>query len=361
MSQKGLALPFVILIGLGILGFLAIAIEYSVFNDVHVNAIKRATGQKVEEKPASKVAESKKGCKSNKDPVFKAEFTDRSKILYIKPLADTQAPSVARSSIAVKEGSEAPIYSPTDANLEEVVEKDGKYTLLLRASCEVSFSFDHLDKVSEKIQPKASVKKGELLGYVSGAAEGSGFDFMVSNSSKPVSHINSKRWQDKEALFAQCPYEYFDNRNDNNLKRDYIAYTLVHNENTIQKVWNKEQGVSNISCGEVSHDIAGTASGGWFKGGGTDIKGDYLSINKYLSTVQISIRKDGKLAEALTDYSPDVLLPDLKAGKSACYQDANQNKWIIVKLISDSKLSLAKGNGGCPTQFAQEVSDIWER
>ena len=346
------------LVGLGVVVFLVLAVEYSVFNDVHVNALKRAMGQPVEEKKPVAEKKSEK-CKSDKNPVFKAEFTDRSKILYIRPLGDTQTPSAVRSSIVVKEGSEVPIYSPTDATLEEISEKDGKYKLLLKASCEVGFSFDRLDKVPEKIQPKASVKKGELLGYVRGAAEGSSFDFMVSNSSKPVSHINSKRW--KQDLYAQCPYEYFDNRNANNLKRDYIAYTLVHNENTIQRVWNKEQGVSNIPCGDLSHDLKGTASGGWFKGESTDIKGDYLSINKYLSTVQISIRKDGKLAEALTDYSPDVLLPDLTPGKAACYQDVNQNKWTIVKLISDNKLSIAKGNGSCPAQFSQEVSDIWER
>jgi len=348
-----------VLIGLAVLVLGAIAIEYSVFNDVHVNALKKATGQPVEER--SPVAEKKEeNCKSDSSPVFKGTFIDRANILFIRPLGDTRANS-AVSSIVIKEGVEAAVFSPTDAVLEDVVKKDGKYKLSLRASCEVGLSFDRLDKVSEKIQPKTSVTKGELLGYVSGTAEGSSFDFMVSNSSRQVSHINSKRWQDKEALFAQCPYEYFDNRNDNNLKRDYIAYTLVHNENTIQMVWNKEQGVSNISCGELSHDLAGTASGGWFKGDSTDIKGDYLSINKYLSTVQISIRKDGKLTEALTDYSPDVLLPDLKPGKAACYGDVNQNKWIVVKLISDNKLSLAKGNGSCPTQFTQEVSDIWER
>ncbi|MBI2337653.1 hypothetical protein HYU95_00560 [Candidatus Daviesbacteria bacterium] len=351
-----------ILIGLVVVGvviFLILAVEYSVFNDVHVNAIKRATGQKVEEKTSVGVAESKKGCKSDKNPVFKGELTDRSKILFIRPLGDTQAPFSARSSIVVKEGTEVPIYNPTDAALEEVTQKDGKYQLSLRTSCEVTYLLDRLDKVSETIKPQTLIKKGELLGYVKAETQDSSFDFMVSNTAKPVDHINKKRWE--KDLDAQCPYEYFDNRNANNLKRDYIAYNLVHNDNVIQKVWNKEQGVASIPCGDLSHDIPGTASGGWFKGESTDIKGDYLSINKYLSTVQISIRKDGKLVEALTDYSPDVLLPDLKPGKTACYQDVNQNKWIIVKLMSDEKLSVAKGNGGCPAQFTQEVSDIWER
>ncbi|MBI2599894.1 hypothetical protein HYW43_03175 [Candidatus Daviesbacteria bacterium] len=348
------------LVGLGVVVFLILAVEYSVFNDVHVNAIKRATGQPVEEKKP--VAENKgEKCKSDSNPVFKGQFIDRANILFIRPLGDTQARFIARSSIVLKEGTEAAVYNPTDAVLEEVSEKDGKYKLSLQASCEVGFFFDRLDKVAKELQPKALIKKGELLGYVKGVAQGDSFDFFVSNTSKKVSHINSKRWQDKESLYAQCPYEYFDVRNANNLKRDYIAYTLVHNENTIQKEWNKEQGVSTISCGNLSYDIKGTASGGWFKGESTDTKGDYLSINKYLSTVQISIRKDGKLVEVLTDYSPDVLLPDLKSGKVACYQDVNQDKWVIVKLISDNKLSIAKGNGGCPTQFAQEVSDIWER
>ncbi len=337
-----------VFIGLVALVFGGLTVEHFVFDDVHLNGPKEGL-----------IRDGK--CKSDKNPVFKAELTDRSKILYIKPLGNTQSVSAARSSIVIKEGSEVPVYNPTDATLETISEKNGKYSLLLQTSCEVTFLFDRLDKISETITPKALVKKGGLLGYVKGTAQGSSFDLLVSNSSKQVPHINSKRWQEKEALYADCPYEYFDNRNDNNLKRDYTAYTLVHNENIIQKVWNKEQGYSNISCGEISHDIKGTASGGWFKGDSTDIKGDYLSVNKYLSTVQVSIKKDGQLTEALTDYSPDVLAADIKPGNSACYHDQNQNKWVYVKVISDNQLALTKGAGNCPANFPQEQAGIWER
>lgn len=338
-----------ILIGLVLVVFAAMVIERFVFNDRHLNPPKIGKTENGEE------------CLPNAQPVFNAEFIDRTTILYINPLGNTQADFTGRSYIVLKEGAEVPIYNPTDATLEEVIKKDGKYGLLFRVSCDVTFLFDRLDKISEKLTPKTLIKKGELLGYVNSEAQGSAFDFLVMNSSKPATHINPKRWEDKQNLYAQCPYEYFNTRNDNNLKRDYIGYILAHNENIIQKEWNKDQGINIIPCGEVSHDIKGTISGGWFKGESTDTKGDYLSVNKYLSTVQVSLRKDGQLVESLTDYSPDVLVNDVKPGNLACYHDANQNKWAFVKLISDNQLSLAKGTGSCPASFPQEQSDVWER
>lgn len=347
MSQRGLALPFVILIGLVLLVFTAMGIERFVFSDRHLNPPKIGKTENGEE------------CLPNAEPVFKAEFIDRSKILYINPLGNTQADFIGRSHIVLKEGAEVPVYNPTDATLEEVIKKDGKYGLLFRVSCEVTYLFDQLDKVSA-LAPKTLIKKGELLGYVKSVAQGRAFEFILMNRSKPVAHINSKRWEDKQNLYAQCPYEYFDTRNDNNLRRNYIAYTLVHNENIIQKEWTKEQGVSFIPCGNVSHDIKGTISGGWFKGESSDIKGDHLSVNKYLSTVQVSIRKDGQLVEALADYSPDILVTDVKTGSFACYHDANQNKWAFVKLISENQLSVAKGSGNCPATFP-ENAQTWKR
>lgn len=347
LGSKGFALPLVILIVLAFLVFFALVVERFVFNDQHLNLKKTGRTEAGEE------------CLSDPNPTFTAEFIDRSKILFIKPLGDTQVDSTTRSRIVLKEGTEVPIYNPVDATLETITKKDEKYKLSLRVSCEVSYVFDGLIKVLDGINAQELIKKGELLGYVKGADQGSSFDFMVSNNSKPVSHINSKRWE--QDLYVQCPYDYFDTRNDNNLRRDYIAYNLVHNDNIIQKVWNKEQGVSSIPCGDLSHDIAGTASGGWFKGGSTDIKGDYLSVNKYLSTVQVTIRKDGKLVEALTDYSPDILLPGVKPGSPVCYHDANQNKWVFVRLESDNRLILAKGTGSCPLNFPQGDFETWER
>lgn len=322
------------------------AIERFVFNDRHLNPPKISETASGEE------------CLPNAEPVFKAEFTDRSKILYIHPLGNTQAGSVGRSQIVLKQGAEVPVYNPTDAALEEVTTKDGKHGLLFRVSCEVTYLFDRLDKISA-LTPKTLIKKGELLGYVKSDTQGSSFDFMVSNTSKPVPHLNPNRWQ--QNLYAQCPYDYFDVRNNNNLKRDYIAYTLVHNENIIQKEWTKEQGVSHIPCGDLSHDIKGTISGGWFKDKSTENKGDYLSVNKYLSTMQVFVRKEGQLVDTLIDYSPDALVADVKVDNAACYHDANQNKWAFVKLISDNQLSFAKGMGSCPAIFPQEQSDIWER
>lgn len=349
IGLKGFGLIWIVLIGVFVLIFGAMVIERIVFNDIHLNPPKMgktATGE---------------DCLPDPNPQLKQAFIDHSKILFIHPLGNTQFASPNSSHIVLKEGVDAPIYNPHDAKIEEISEKDGKYTVSLRISCEISYTFSNLDKLAQKdIKPKSVIKKGELLGYVSGTAQGEPFTFSLLNTTKPIAHINSNRWQDSKSLYAQCPYEYFDSRFENNLKNIYIGYTLVHNENIIPKVWDKNKGYNNIPCGQLSHDSQGTISGGWFKGGSTDTKGDYLSINKYLSTVQVSLKKDGQMIESLTDYSPDILLADTKIGEAVCYHDQNQNKWAYIKLVTNASLALAKGTGNCP-QSSPQSFDIWER
>lgn len=343
--QKGLALPFIILIVLVLLVFGAMVVERIVFNDRHINP------------PKMSKLESGKECLPNPNPVFQGKFIDISKVVYIRPLGNTQADSINSSYIVVKTGEEVPIYNPTDATLEEIIKKDGKYGLLFRVSCEITFYFENLDRLSDGIQSGSLIKQGEVLGFVKGDSQGRSFKFMLSNSLKPIAHLNAKRWE--KDIYAQCPYEYF-SANENNLRQTYFGYTLVHNENVIQKDWSKEQGISQIPCGELSHDIKGIVSGGWFKGESTDIKGEFLSVNKYLSTVQVSLRKDGELMDVLTDYSPDTLVTDVKVGNAACYSDVNQNKWAFVKLISERELALVRGVGSCPASFP-ESAETWER
>lgn len=64
--------------------------------------------------------------------------------------------------------------------------------------------------------------------------------------------------------------------------------------------------------------------------------------------------------DALTDYSPDTLVTDVKVGNSACYSDVNQNKWAFIKLVSERELALARGAGSCPASFP-ESAETWER
>lgn len=357
--------------GLAAIIFLAAAVERFVFNDRHINLRRGDLAQG-------------ENCQSNATPEFKHAMTDPAKILFIHPLGSTEVDSVGSSYIVVKDDEEAPIYNPTDAVLEKIVlakgngsGKAGEYTLYFRVSCEVTYSLGQLDKVSDKItsllakgasaqgmeevQPQVFIKGGELLGYTDGVLESNTFTFTLLNKTRPIEHINAQRWEQDQANFAQCPYDYFDTRNDNNLKRYYSGKLLSVNLNVVAKVFDKNKMMRSAHCGDINHDIAGTVSGGWFRGESTDRTGDYLSVNTYLSTAEIALRRDGQIKDVITDYSPDVFPLDVKIGQAQCYHDQNQNRWAFVRLVSDSQMALALGKGSCPTTFPASMSAAWIR
>lgn len=380
--QKGFTLPFVILIGLMVIVFAAMVVERFVFNDQHLNGPKVNSSKEGLEKLTENISsrESKEGnCQSNPNPQFTADFTDLSTIAALAPIGGVTGGSPGRSYMGVKEGMEAPIYSPTDAVLENIIyarrggpDTPGEYGLLFRVSCEVTILFDHIDKVSDKIKefsPKEPantsrtaggnslnvlIKQGELLGYSDGTPQARTFDFLVINKAKPTTHINPKRWQWEQAVFAQCPYDYFSKE----LKDKYYAKIGAVTEMSGVKSFTPAQ-----SCGDLSHDKPGTASGGWFKRDSTDIKGEYLAISRDSKRVDVAERKDGLFGpdSQLRDYSPKVYPEDISVGEEICYNDQQENKWVYIKLVSDTELAVAKGNGSCPASFPQEASETWER
>lgn len=314
-------------------------------------------------------------CQSNPSPIFTTDFTDLEKISNFRPLGSNQAGSTGRGYMVVKDGMEAPIYSPADAILETIIyaprgpDTPAEYGLYFKVSCEVTFLFDHIDKISDKIKefapkepanstrtelgthPGVVIKKGELLGYSDGTPLAHTFDFLLMNKSKSAPRINQKRWTWEQALYSQCPYDYFTKE----LKDKYYAKI-----GDISRMSGVDSFIPVKDCGGPSHDTAGTASGGWFKGDSTDYKGDYLAVNKYLETVEVTLRKDGNREVSVSDYSPKVWPQDIKAGNEVCYQDSNGNMWAYVKLISENQLTFAKGFGSCPASFPKDF-DTWER
>lgn len=225
--------------------------------------------------------------------------------------------------------------------------------------------FDHIDKVVDKIKlvaPKEPaetsrvefdpvnlpIKKGELLGYTDGTPQARTFDFLLIDRSKPTNHINPKRWEWEQAVYSQCPYDYF----IPSLKEKYY----------------KKIGEVAENCGTLSHDKLGTISGGWFKGESTDTKGNYLAIAREGKRVDIAQRKDGLSEDGindgeskLRDYSPKIFPEDVKVGEEVCYHDQNQNRWVYIKLTSEKQLSVVRGTGSCPSAFPESQAQTWER
>lgn len=283
---------------------------------------------------------------------------------------------------------EAPIYSPTDATLENIIyakrPKDpikslsdtgkGEYGLYFRLSCDVILLFDHIDRVSDKIlavapkEPSESsrvnnppvnleIKKGELLGYTDGTSQARTFDFLIIDRSKPVFHVNPKRWEWEQAVYAQCPYDFFTPE----LKEKYYAKIGEAVEKSTGREFTPAE-----ECGELSHDKLGTISGGWFKGESTDTKGDFLAIarpTKSVNRVDTAVKKDGLFGpdSVIHDYSPKVFPEDVKVGDEVCYNDQNQGKWVYVKLLSDSQLKFTRGSGNCPANFPESQAELWKR
>lgn len=327
-------------------------------------------------------------CKKGEIAKFEAEFTDLEKINAINPIGGIGGGSPGRSYIGVKKGMETSVYSPTDAVLENIIfakrPKDpihsltdmgkGEYGLYIRLSCDVTVLFDHIDRVSDKIlavapkEPSESsrvenppvnlkIKKGELLGYTDGTPQARTFDFLIIDRAKPTTHINPKRWEWEQAVYAQCPYDFFVPE----LKEKYYAKigesTEVSRGPTFYPAGN---------CGQLSHDVEGTISGGWFKGESTDTKGDYLAIAKATATagrVEVAVKKDGLFGpdSVIHDYTPKVFPEDVGVGEEACYFDSNTNMWAYAKLISEKKLSFARGTNVCPSSFPESQAEVWER
>lgn len=323
------------------------------------------------------MGEGQKNCESNPDPVLSAEFTDLSKIDALGAIGGITGGSPGRSYIGIKPGMEAPIYSPTDAVLENIVyarrggpSTPGEFGLYIRVSCEVVILFDHIDRVSDKIRALAPkepadtsrtqdkyinvpLKKGELLGYSDGTPQAHTFDFLLMNKSKPTTHLNTKRWQWEQAVYSQCPYDYF----TSDLKAKYYAKI-----GEVGEISGVRSFMPSENCGELSHDKPGTASGGWFQGESTDTQGDYLAISRQGKRVDIALKKDGTFDQdsKFRDYAPKVYPENIRVGQAVCYQDY-QNRWVFVKLVSDNQLSFAKGGGSCPATFPTAQATLWER
>jgi hypothetical protein len=310
------------------------------------------------------------GCASNPNPVFTAAFTNLSAIQALQPLGSIYGGSPGRAYITIKEGMRATVYSPTDAVLENIIYADrgggfGEYGLRFRVSCEVTYLLDHIHNVSDKIRalapqtvskssatqfgtdPNVPVKAGELLGYTKGTSQARTFDFVLFNSAKKPSYINPARWTwDQD--FADCPYDYFAEP----LKSQYYALLGMPNGDGITK---------SEGCGSPSHDVPGTASGGWFQGNGTDWTGDYLAIATDPVSVNIIVRKDREITLRVIDYESSDDPAGITVGETACYDDPYTNTWAFIKLLSESELAMATGDGTCPAGFPQTQAQSWQR
>ncbi|MFC1662984.1 hypothetical protein ACFL04_02320 [Patescibacteria group bacterium] len=303
------------------------------------------------------------GCVSNPDPVFTSAFMENDKINEIGPIGAIDGGSHGRSYIGVAEGSQTEVYAPTDATLEAIVYAKrgpdvdyGEYGLWFRASCEVTFLLDHLDRVSDDIFQYAptepsessavaeyvsiSVKAGELIGYTDGTELARTYDFLLLNTAKLASYINPARWNWDQNTVADCPYDYYTDE----LKSFY--YSKLRQPNA-----------DDGNCGNPSYDVAGTAAGGWFQDNDTDTNGRWLTFGTYTSFVGLAIRQDGARDFSVRDYDNILKPEDMKTGDEQCI--AYNDNWAYAKLVNENQLDVATGAGACPSVYPNIES--WTR
>ena len=299
-------------------------------------------------------------CKSNPKPIFTAEFADFDKLKQTAPIGAVMAGSPGRAYVMVKgdampnggmmqNRAKTPLYAPTDATIQSLVyarrdptnpNAPGEYRLEFRISCEVTFNFDHMDEVVDKIKAVSPatpsdrsndlkyvnipVKAGELVGYTDGTPMAGSFDLFLLNSTKTVPHINPARWKWDQVVTADCPYDYYTPE----LKQKY--YSILRSLDG--------QALKTPNCGSPSHDKASSAAGGWFLGDSTDNKGKWLEIATQATTamnrVEINLRENGSGIFSVRDYKPKMLPEEMKIGDSVCYTDSNN--WMFIKLNPDT-------------------------
>ncbi|MBI4009780.1 MAG: hypothetical protein HY361_01100 [Candidatus Aenigmarchaeota archaeon] len=324
--------------------------------------------------PQPQIEDKSSKCVSNASPIFTEPFTDITKIRSIAPPGGIAVGSQSRSYVSAKafeNGSypDVPIYAPIDSTLEGITyamrgsspKGRPEYRLDFRVSCEVTYSFDHIPYVIDKIKNAGPttpanhtrtgafvsipVSAGEFIGYTDSAFV-SGFDFYLFNYAKLVTHINPVRWTSDHNTHADCPYDYFPNE----LKTLYYSY--------FASAGGTKQ--DNPTCRSASRDVAGALSGGWFLGSSTDMQGSRLLVGSdFGDFVDLVIDRESQPRFSVRDYkgkNPE----DVKAGDTVCYFDTDRNTYAYMKLLSDNELAASAGQGQCPGELPIGY-EIWNR
>ena len=270
---------------------------------------------------------------------------------------------------------EVPVYAPADSTLTGITfylasmrDEQGtpvdvkQYSLSFQVSCEVSYDFDHLCRLAENIAPLAAptpstttrnaavqtflpLKAGDLIGYTTGTILAHSWDFVFANSSKSIDAVNLERYENsgdmRGLLHADCPYDYF----VDDLRAEYYALFSVLLD-------------GDDSC-LIVHDKAGTIAGAWFNepfvlgvSQGTEPGwGVVAGISAY-----DQVRIDSERTSMWINPTAPTYVDPKSITSEHCYEHLNAPtqppiRYVYLKLLSDTELAIAFGEGGCPQQL----------
>ena len=314
-------------------------------------------------------------------PVFTADFTDPALIKLVNPLGGLNVGSASRSYVQVAKDASGqyqtvPVYVPVDATLTGIFHKRAdygelgvrsEYRLEFMVDCNVTFALDHIANVTDAIaaagpaeaSPTSNignsvsipVKAGDALGSTDGTKLSGSWDFYLFNRSKKSYHVNPDRWESDHNNYADCPYDYFTDE----IAAQYYAKLAL---------WDGQK-AAGLTCGQASHDKAGTAAGGWFKDDSTDMRGVHLLLSNTATMVEV-LREESETSIERNNprfgfrtYTYTKQPKDMTVGDAQCY--SGDSKYLFARLTTADTLETARGTGSCPSTFPTADVEVWQR
>jgi hypothetical protein len=329
-------------------------------------------------------AESPRSCASDPSPRLTHHITDLTRIEFIAPTIVASGNWLKnRSYLVIAQDStdqpvEIPVYAPVDSKLtgltyyaQPMADRQGgwrdvpQYDLRFQVSCEVSYGFDHLERLAEPLASLAplapasdtrnaqkpvdlELRGGQLIGYTTGTILAHSWDFILSNSSRePIQFANPGRYAGEGDLqrlrFADCPYQYYSEE----MAQEY--YSRFGGLNATGMATGTE-----LDC-DLEPDQLGSLSGGWFREVFSDNSGGGPGVGWGLTVVReadgnIAINGEGTGIRTSPD-SPTYADPKEVTGEH-CYEHySHPPRYAYLSLISDTEVAVVFGEGSCPPQM----------
>ena len=326
-------------------------------------------------------------CVSDPNPRFTHSYTDLDQIEFINPTIVTSGNWLKNRQYhkvvtdANNQAPLVPVYAPTDATAVGITHYLGtmqpwdgepfeiaQFDVRFQVSCEVAFWFDHLTELVEPFASLASpdpvddtrdaqvpirvdVNAGDLIGYTSGTEPAHTWDFVLINLAKTNQFANQERYEQtgdlRNLLHADCPFDYFDEP----LRSEYRS-----------RFGSWQGRAADFDC-DLEVDVVGAIAGGWFLTPFQPSDGvapaDWGFVAKTAADGAVDLNGPKASIRILPD-APTFADPKRVTGEH-CFQDYKPpDRYVYVKVISDSEVAVAFGDGTCPASLPDD-HEIYHR
>lgn len=297
---------------------------------------------------------------------------DLSKVYEINPLGNLAPPGhtipTEHSYLHLSAGGSSQelfeLHSPADVYVTSISGGSGltsdpfDYTIYFSLCKDVIGYYNHVKQLSQKLQEikqagycrknqgsdyeyceiyLQKVITGEVMGKV-GGLQGN-FDYGLLDFRKPHAFANPARYGARTP-YINCPYDY---------------YTEEKRQKFFSLIKRNDEG----QCGTVAQDVQGTLQGNWFFGDArTDSPGGWdASLSFALDDANPSLQvvsAGGKftspgvwLFTPTSAGSTNRNFSQTMSGNTYCYNAAERQDKIIVKLVNETSLLIEKQDGAC--------------